>query len=173
MKRNTKPMTLSAVLAALALAPMFFSGVLPFASFACPVLASLVLIPVYAECGRKWSLIWYMAVGLLSLFVAPMKESAILFCFFGYYPMLRKYINRLPLRLVWKLAYCNLMALSAYGLMIYILQLQEVMADFADLGKWMLAGMLLLANITFVAYDELIGRLYIIYHVRLRPKLKL
>lgn len=173
MKRSTKAMALSAVLAALALALMFLGGVLPFASIACPVLASLVLIPVYAECGRKWSLLWYAAVGILALFIAPTKESAILFVFFGYYPMLRKYLNRLPLRLVWKLLYFNLVVVLAYGLMIHVLQLQEVTAEFADVGKWMLVVMLLLANVSFVVYDELIGRLNIVYHARLRPKLKL
>lgn len=173
MKRSTKAMTLSAVLAALALALMFMGGVLPFAVIACPVLASLVLIPVYAECGGKWGMLWYGAVGILGLFIAPVKESAVLFCFFGYYPMLRKYLNRLPLRFVWKLLYCNLTVALAYGLMIYVLQLQEVVAEFADTGKWMLAVLLLLANISFVVYDELIGRLNIVYHVRLRTKLKL
>ena len=173
MKRSTKAIALSAMLAALALALMFLSGVLPFASIACPVLASLVLIPVYAECGGKWGMLWYGCVAILSLFTAPLKESAILFLFFGYYPMLRKYLNRLPLRLVWKLLYCNVVAVLAYGLMIYVLQLQEVVSDFADVGKWMLVAMLLLANVSFVVYDKLIGRLHIVYHARLRPKLKL
>ena len=173
MKGNTKATALSAMLAALALGLMFLGGALPFASIACPVLASLVLIPVYAECGKKWSLLWYGTVGIFALFVAPLKESAILFLGFGYYPMLRKYLNRLPLRLVWKLVYCNAVVILAYGLMIYVLQLQEITAEFADVGKWMLAGMLLLGNVSFVLYDELIGRLNIVYHARLRPKLKL
>ena len=173
MKRSTKSMALSAMLAALALALMFLSGVVPFAAIACPVLASLALIPVYTECGGKWGMLWYASVAILAVFTAPLKESAILFLCFGYYPMLRKYMNRLPLRLVWKLLYCNIVVALAYGAMIYALQLQEVVADFADLGKWMLVVLILLANVSFVVYDELIGRLQIVYHVRLRPKLKL
>lgn len=173
MKHSAKSMALSAMLAALALALMFLSGVVPFAAIACPVLASLVLIPVYAECGRKWSWLWYATVAILALLVAPQKESAILFAAFGYYPMLRKYLNRLPLSFVWKLLYCNVVAMLSYGLMIYVLQLQEVIADFADMGKWMLAAMLVMANVSFAVYDVLIGRLLVVYHARLRPKLKL
>ena len=48
-------LALCGVLAALAVALMFLGGVIPFAAIACPVLASLVLIPVYAETGKKWS----------------------------------------------------------------------------------------------------------------------
>ena len=46
-------MALCGVLAALAVALMFLGGTVPFASIACPVLASLVLIPVYCECGWR------------------------------------------------------------------------------------------------------------------------
>ena len=33
--------------------------------------------------------------GVLAALLAPEKESAVLFAFFGYYPMLRKSLNRL------------------------------------------------------------------------------
>ena len=74
-------LALCGVLAALAVALMFLGGVIPFAAIACPVLASLVLIPVYAETGKKWSLLWYAAVAILGLLLAPDKEAAILFAF--------------------------------------------------------------------------------------------
>ena len=68
-------MALCGVLAALAVALMFLGGTVPFASIACPVLASLVLIPVYCECGWKW--------GLLVGFVTPLLRSVL----FGMPPM--------------------------------------------------------------------------------------
>ena len=86
-------MALCGVLAALAVALMFLDGTVPFASIACPVLASLVLIPVYCECGWKWGLLWYAAVAALGALLAPEKEAAVLFVFFGYYPMLAKLIG--------------------------------------------------------------------------------
>ena len=103
-------MALCGVLAALAVALMFLGGTVPFASIACPVLASLVLIPVYCECGWKWGLLWYAAVAALAALLAPEKEAAVLFVFFGYYPMLRKLIGRLRVRAAaWavKLVYVN------------------------------------------------------------------
>ena len=157
-------MALCGVLAALAVALMFLGGTVPFASIACPVLASLVLIPVYCECGWKWGLLWYAAV------------AAVLFVFFGYYPMLRKLIGRLRVRAAaWavKLVYVNAAVFAAYGLMLYVFHLTAVMEDFAGMGKAMLAVLLVLANVTFVIYDVLIARLEVYYHVRLRPKLHL
>ena len=176
-KAKASVLSLCGVLAALAVALMFLGGTIAFASIACPVLASLVLIPVYCECGWKWGLVWYGAVAILSLLLAPEKESAILFVFFGYYPMLRTFFGRLcgakPLKWLVKLLYVNLALCAAYGLMIFIFRMPAVSAEFREYEKWMLAVLLALANLTFVVYDILIGRLEIFYFVKLRPKLKL
>ena len=166
-------MALCGVLAALAVALMFLGGTVPFASIACPVLASLVLIPVYCECGWKWGLLWYAAVAALAALLAPEKEAAVLFVFFGYYPMLRKLIGRLRVRAAAWAVKLNAAVFAAYGLMLYVFHLTAVMEDFAGMGKAMLAVLLVLANVTFVIYDVLIARLEVYYHVRLRPKLHL
>ncbi len=174
MRKKTKAsvMALCGVMAALAMVMMFLSGVLPFASIACPVLASLILVPVYTECGSKWGMLWYAAVAILSILIAPLKESAILFVFFGYYPLIKKQLGRLPFRYLWKLLYLNVAVLLAYALMLYVFQLDEVTADFAEVQKWLIAVMLLLANISFLVYDVLIDRIELQYLVRLRPKFK-
>ena len=177
-KRGAAARILCGVLAALAVALMFLGGTVQrSASIACPVLASLVLIPVYCECGWKWGLLWYAAVAALAALLAPEKEAAVLFVFFGYYPMLRKLIGRLRVRAAaWataKLVYVNAAVFAAYGLMLYVFHLTAVMEDFEGMGKAMLAVLLVLANVTFVIYDVLIARLEIYYHVRLRPKLHL
>ena len=173
---KTARIALCGVLAALAVALMFLGGTVAFAAIACPVMASLVLIPVYTECGWKWGLLWYAAVAALAALLAPEKEAAVLFVFFGYYPMLRKLIGRLRVRAAaWavKLVYVNAAVFAAYGLMLYVFHLTAVMEDFEGMGKAMLAVLLVLANVTFVIYDVLIARLEIYYHVRLRPKLHL
>lgn len=174
-RNNTKRLALCSVLASLALVVLFFGGVVPFASIACPVLSSLILIPVYIECGRKWGWLWFVSVAALAAMIAPEKESAVLFVFFGYYPMLKKYFGRLPklLKYALKFLYVNLTAFAAYWLMLFVLGLATVVQDFADVEKWTLGLMLLMANISFFIYDILIDRIEIVYHVRLRPKLKL
>ena len=175
-RRKTAIVALCGVLAGLAVALMFLGGVLPFATVACPVLASLVLLPVYSETGFRWGFVWYLAVALLALFAAPDKEAALLFAVFGVYPILHKLFGRLPckaLRWLVKLLYLNAGVVAAYSLMLFVFSLQTVTEDFADMKALMFAALLLLANCSFVVYDLLLDRLEIFYHVRLRPKLKL
>lgn len=173
MRRNTKAsaVALCGVLAALAVCVLFLGGAIPFASISCPILASLVLIPVYMETGKRQGYVWYLAVSILGLIFSPMKEGAILFVCFGCYPMLRKLFGRLQLSRVIKHVYFNVVVLAAYGLMIYVLQMQEIVEEFSKTGKWMLGALLLLANVSFYIYDLLIGRLEVLYCVRIRPKL--
>ena len=174
MRQRTKAsvIALCGILAALALMCLFMGGAIPVAAIACPVLASLVLIPVYMECGKGMGFVWFGAVGILGLLLAPMKECAVLFLAFGTYPMLRKYLGRLPLSKVWKFVYFNTVLFAAYGIMLFVFPIPELQGEFAEIGKWMLAGMIVLANISFYLYDLLVGRLEILYIVRLKPKLK-
>lgn len=174
MRRKTKAsaVALCGVLAALALVCLFLGGAIPAASMACPVLASLVLIPVALECGWKWGLIWYGAVSILGLILAPMKESAVLFVAFGTYPMLRKPLGRLPFSRVWKQLYFNIVLFAAYGLMLFVFPMPELRGEFAEMGKWMLIALVVLGNICFVIYDILVGRMEVVYFSRIRPKLR-
>jgi len=88
--------------------------------------------------------------------------------------MLKKYFNRLkPLKYVLKFVYLNATVFVAYWLMLRVFELTDVSKDFEGVQTWMLGLMLVLANISFFIYDLLIDRIEILYHVRLRPKLKL
>ena len=160
-RRKTKVVALCGILAGLALGVMFLGGVLPFASIACPVLASLVLLPVYSETGLKWGTVWYLAVALLAGFVAPDKEAALLFAAFGVYPILHKLMGRLPFLVMrWgaKLLYLNATVIGAYCLMLFVFSLQQVVEDFTGMKHVMLAALFLMANVSFVLYDLLLDR---------------
>ena len=84
MRRKSRRMALCGIMVALAIVIMLMGGVIPLATFCCPVLASLTLIPVLMESGKKWTLMAYAATAALGLMLSPDKESALLFAFLGY-----------------------------------------------------------------------------------------
>ena len=79
-------MALGGTLAALAVVLMLLGGIIPIGTYCCPILASLLLIPVLDACGTRLALAWYGAVALLAVLLCPDKETAAVFVFFGYYP---------------------------------------------------------------------------------------
>ena len=58
----------------------------PAATYFCPVLACLMLVPVTQTCGRRIAWAWYGAVAILSCLLCPDVEASALFVFLGYYP---------------------------------------------------------------------------------------
>ena len=170
--RKASVIALCGVLGALALMCLFMGGAVPVASLSCPMLASLILIPVYMECGPKWGFLWYVAVGILGLILVPTKECAGIFVAYGAYPIVRKFLGRLRLSKLWKQLYFNLILVLAYGVMLFVFPIPELRDEFKDTAQWMLGAMVLLANFCFVLYDILIGRIEVFYCVRIRPKFR-
>ena len=80
MKRTAR-IALSGLMGALALVCLLLT-VFPFATYALPALASVFLMPIVIECGKKWAVAAYVAVALLALLIAPDLEAKFLFVFF-------------------------------------------------------------------------------------------
>lgn len=166
---------LCGVLGALILAVMLLGTMLPLATYACPALAGAMSIPVIWELGPRPGWLLYLAVSLLSLFMAPDKEAAFLFLFLlGWYPILRpklQHLTKKPVRILVKLVIFNLATLLMYALLLFVLVMPDLQAEAADWTGLLLAAMLLLGNAAFLLYDLLLARMTDLYVYRLRPKL--
>ena len=173
MKRSKK-MALTGMLCALAVVIMMLGGVIPLATFCCPALAGLMLIPVFVECGEKLSWCAYAAIAALSLILCPDKEAALLLAFIGYYPILRWRLDQLRsslLRVVAKLGVFNLAVLAMYALSILVLQMDQILREYQEMGLALTIACLLVGNVTLLLYDRLIAIMTALYVNRLRGRL--
>ena len=173
MKKSRK-MALTGMLCALAVVIMMLGGVIPLATFCCPALAGLMLVPVFVECGEKLSWCAYAAIAVLSLILCPDKEAALLFAFIGYYPILRWRLDQLRsrlIRVVAKLGVFNLAVLAMYALSILVLQMDQILREYQEMGLALTIACLLIGNITLLLYDRLIAVMTALYVNRLRGRL--
>lgn len=172
--KATRKMALTGMLCALAVVIMLLGGLIPFATFCCPVLAGLMLVPVFVECGEKMAYGAYIAIAALSLILCPDKEAALLFTFLGYYPVLRWRLEqirrRLP-RVIAKLAVFNAAVIAMYALCMYVFQMDQILREFETAGMIMTLSTLVLGNITLLVYDRVLAVWTVIYVQRLRDKL--
>ncbi|MFQ9846006.1 MAG: hypothetical protein ACLRXC_03500 [[Clostridium] leptum] len=87
---------LGGLLTALGVVLMFLTGLIPIGTYALPAIAGVLLIVAVIEIGAKWAWMIYAAVAVLSLLFAADKEAALLFVlFFGYYPVLKSFLERI------------------------------------------------------------------------------
>ncbi len=158
-KRNSPAgnVALGGILAALAVVIMAMGTLIPVATYVCPMLCALLLQVVLKTCGSRIAWAWYGAVALLSLLLAPDKEAAVVFAFLGYYPILKPKLDGRKGKWLWKALLFNGATLMAYWLMLRVLGLEELTAEFAEIGTVMCLVLLLLGNVTFFLLDRLLG----------------
>ena len=158
-KRLSERVALGGIVASLCIVLMFMSGVLPVLYIAAPMLAGMLMIILAEEVSVPWAWLTYTAVSLLSMIVSFDKEAALMFVlFFGYYPILRPSLMKLPLRsvrLACKLVLYNLFLAADVLITIYVLGLPS----FDDYSRAMMITLGVLANLLFLSYDMLLSRM--------------
>ncbi len=173
MKKRTRQIAVSGMMTALATAILMMGGVIPAATFVGPALAGLMLIPVFAEGGQKLALGAWLAISALGLMLSADKEAALLFAFLGWYPAMKwKLDMKLP---GWKgvpvkLLIWNACAGAMAAMIFYVFRMDQVMAEYREMGQAMLIGFIVLANVTLLVYDRLLGIMAVVYVKKLRPK---
>ena len=156
MRTNSKAMAMGGVFAALAVVIMNLGGLIPVATYVCPVLCMLLLSFVDRACGKRIAWAWYGAVSVLSLLLSPDKEAAAVFLFLGYYPILKPKLDTMKLRWVWKLLIFNGSMVVLYSILIRLMGLEAVTGESEELAGIMLIVLLVLGNVTFTALDRLL-----------------
>lgn len=90
MLKRSGQVALCGMIAAVCILLMLMTGLFPFATYALPAVAGLLMVAVVVECGVKWAVMVYVAVSLLAIFITPDREAMLMFVFFfGHYPIIK------------------------------------------------------------------------------------
>ncbi len=155
---SAKKIALSGVLAALAMVIMCMGGLIPVATYVCPMLCMVLGCFVLRICGRRYAWTWYAAVSILSLLLAPDKEAAAVYVFLGYYPLIKAALERVRFSLIFKFFYFNAAVFVMYSLLIFVMGLNDLYKEFTSAGLLGLTLLLVLGNVTFFLLDRVLTR---------------
>lgn len=173
-KKVSFKVSLGGITSAICLLLMFMTGFMPLLVYTLPAIAGALLIVVVIEISRKWAFVTYASISILSLFITPDKEAAILFIFFmGYYPIIKSVIEKIKNPVFeWasKLILFNIAIIISYKIIINVFGIVDITKEFSFLGKYSMLGLLVLANIVFVIYDVALTRMISSYITWFRPK---
>ncbi len=158
MRKETKAVALGGMLGAVAMVVMLLGGLIPVSTYICPVMCMLVLQMVLNLCGKRIAWAWYVMVSLLSLLIGPDKEAAALLVLLGYYPIIKPKMDRLPLKILWKLVLFNAVTVFMYTAVVAILGLEAIIVEHTVLGYISFALMIVLGNATFFLLDKILTR---------------
>lgn len=153
-----KNIALGGVLAALAVVIMSLGGLIPVATFICPVLCMILGTVILKHCGHRISWAWYAVVAILSMLLGPDKEAAVVYLLFGYYPIIQHAFDKLRFGFLCKLLYFNGVVIVLYLLILRLFGLQDVVSEYMALGVAGVVLILLLGNAAFFLLDRLLVR---------------
>ena len=167
---KSKQMALCGLLTALAVVVMVLAVAIGIGTFAGPVLAMAVLLPVLEEYGAKNGLIAYAATAILGLLIVPEMELALVYAAFGWYPILRPKLNRIPSRLLRpavKILLSAAVILLLYGVLLRLLGMTADLMGCTPLFNLLL---LVLGVLTFLLTDLALGRLTFLWRKTFRKR---
>lgn len=176
--KQTKKLTLSAMMVALGTVFMVLGAVVEVFDLTAVALASVLVAFVYIELGSPYTwLVWLCTTLTTFLLYQHSPMWLIYFVLFGIYPILKGYIERLP-RLFWwpiKLVFGN----AAFVCMLFGIKLITGLpfidpeeSFFGITGGAIYALTWILLNVAFVAYDFFLSVMVRYYMEKLRPKFR-
>ena len=169
MKQTSKT-ALGGIVSALSITLMMMTAVIPFMTYALPLAAGALLILMVIEINKRWALVVYAAVSLLSIFVVPDKEAAVFYvAFFGYYPIIKSALEKhLNIVIEWvvKFIIFNASTVAGYFFTTYVLGIP--FDEIGEFGRYGMLIMLALANAVFIAYDVMLTRFITLYLKKFR-----
>ncbi len=169
MKKNTKKLTVASMLCALCVVLMLIGSIIEVMDLSVSALASFIVIFAVIEMGGAYPYLIWTAGSILALLLLPNKLPAIYFAmFFGWYPIVKNYFERVAVWLSWILKTAAFVI--SFGGMLYVSSFfvgaDEIMSDITI--PLMLVGVLV-----FVIFDIALTRIIRAYMNIWRKKLKI
>ena len=165
MDRRNKSgrIALAGMLSALAVVILTLGSLIDVVELSAAAMASFAVMVAVLELGAGWAVGVFAVSAVLSLLLFPMRIATVTFAlFFGYYPVLKVYLDKLRVRpLRWAV---KLVCFNAF-LVLSALLLGELAGLDAEVGtaKWLYGALLALGNATLAVYDVAIARISLLY----------
>ena len=167
--KETKKLTISAILTALGVVIMLLGAVIEVLDLSVGAIASLIVVFVFVEIGKPYHWLVWICTSLITAIIYPGSALWIEYLLiFGIYPILKSYIERLPKWSWWpvKLVYIN----AVVGLLALAMEKLLGIPFFEDEGAWMRVLFWALLNVAFVMYDIFIKVLVRAYFAKYRER---
>lgn len=157
MRDESRKIALGGVLAAAALVVMTMGGLIPVATYICPMLCMVLLFIVTKLCRKRIAWAWYGAVAILTLLIGPDKEAGAVFLVMGYYPIIKPILDYIQLGWIIKILLFNGVTFLMYTVLLFVIGMEQLVLEFSELGTLGLLITLALGNLCFFLLDKLLS----------------
>ena len=182
-RHTTRRIATCGVFCALAVVVMGLGVVIEMLDLTAAAFAALILLPILLCYGGKYAGLSYAVTATLGVLLMPQSLSAWMYAgLTGFYPMVKRRLDRLPRVLGWAVKLLLLTAVLFLYLAVFFFIMMggegsftdAFFAGFGESGEpsvmaWAVVG---LSVFTFVLFDLLIDRLLVIYYIRWQKRVE-
>lgn len=165
-RRRTKRLAICAMLSALGVVILYFGALLEVFELCVVALTAMLMVPIVIEYGRGYPWGIYLTTTVLSLLLLPQKMPGVVYLLFGFYPIVKAYLERLPR---WICFICK------QGIFILIeaavVVASNLILGVEDMPLWYNASLILLGYATLVLFDLALTKLITLYVRKYRDRL--
>ena len=154
MKNKTKNTAVCGLMTALSVVLMMLTTLIPVFMYVIPIVTGIIVLFVADVSNKKWGAGVYFSTAFLSILLITDKEAALTYAlFFGYYPLIKDSIEKLPKALAWilKIVLFNIAAVGIGVISFYVFGISG--DEYDEFGKFTIPILLIMANVAFVLYD--------------------
>ena len=170
--QQIKYITVSAMLSALGVILLAVGAFVEVLDLSTAVFASMLCIYAVIEIRGSYPWMIWLVTSILGLILLPIKTPAVFYAlFFGFYPILKEKLEKLPRLISWILKPVIFHACIALIWGVFKLFIPVALEEMG--GGRMLALLYALALVCFVLYDIALTRLITFYLFRLRGRFRI
>ena len=168
--RKTKKISICAVLSALGVVILYLGSFIEVLDMSVACIASLIIMFCVAELGYAAALSVYAVISIISFLILPSKWVAVFFVFFfGLMPITKSLYEKTGAVLSWILKIATFNA-TLFGF--YFVSSALGFFENNEITLILFAVVFIAANFVFVLTDILYGRLYTIYELKYRSRIR-
>lgn len=165
---KTKHLTFCAIMTALGVVILFLLSLADVLSLTAVLLASVCLFLTSEELGTLKALMVYIATGALAILLLPGKLTAIEYLLFGFYPVLKRLIEKTP-----KAVSLVLKGIYIVGVTVADMLIIKFFFPQGDEEIYIQIIAVVASFLWLVLYDICYTRLARYYHFKLRAQLRI
>lgn len=151
---NTQKLTVSGLMTALTVVILILSNIITIGTYVIPAIAGGFLLILSYAVGKPYAWLSFIVVSVIGFLFCTDKEVILCFIlFFGYYPLLKESVEKLPVKIlvyIVKLGIFNGAAVCVWFLSVYLFAIPQ---DFELFGVNLPVLFLICLNIMFLLYD--------------------
>ena len=171
----SKYIAYSGMLAACSVVVMLIGSYFTAAAYVCAAAASFLIDTIREQCNIRHALATYVCVSILSILFVPYKKMVWLFVLLvGYYPLVKRGLEKIRIRLlclVAKLLLCDAtMGLLFWGT-VNLIYVGEMMPELGRYAKAAAVLFVIAGNAAFLCYDYALSKVLKYFHKVISPRL--